>query len=295
MKRSIALLVTLTAIAFLVFSGMSSALTIDSVYSSPKDVEPGKNVDITLELRNDMNTNLEEITVSLDLTNLPFAPYGSSNEFFVDKIKEDKTKDVTFSLITLSDAKSGVYKVPVRIKYTADEEKVEKIETISISVNSRPILSVESEGEAMIKGQNSEISLKIVNKGLEDVKFLEVEIETTSLVLLSPEIVYIGNLDSDDFDTASYDIYAGENSLGIASALVHLRYRDSNNVEYTETKNIDLRLYSKEEAIRLGLIKQSNATTIILIVVALVVLYVIYRIVRGIVKRRRQQRKSQKP
>ena len=74
-----------------------SALTITSVITSPVEVAQGENTNVKIELDNDGDFDLEDVSVSLDLTNVPFAPYSSSSEVSFDELREGKSKTADFS------------------------------------------------------------------------------------------------------------------------------------------------------------------------------------------------------
>lgn len=278
--------------ALMILLSRVSGLTIDSVSSNPKEIGQGQIADIEILLRNDLDQTLEDITITLDLTGIPFAPYESSNEIFVEKIKKDRTEAIEFKLIALSGADSGIYRLPIKMRYNKeDESKIEKTELVSLVIKSQPILSVEGEN-VLIKNQKNELVIKVINKGMEDVKFLEIELGNSGhFSLLSQKNLYLGNLDSDDFESAIFSIFIKENAQNLVNIPIHLRYRDSSNKEYSETQNLELRFYDREEALKLGLIKRSNVPVIIGVIISLILAYIIYRIIRGRIRVRRQKKK----
>ena len=267
----------------------ADALTISSVDVSPEQIIPGGTAEITLNLENNFDRTLSNIEVYLDFSSekVPIAPYGSGAEMSIEEIKSDKSKTLIFSVIALSDAKPGVYKIPVMIKYTDNGTEVKKSSLISLSINSNPMLYITAEDSILIKGQGNTLSIKIVNNGLSDVKLLTIKLnEVIGINMLSQSEVYIGELSSDNFDSAEFKIFVSENAPGLLNMPVELRYRDAANNELKETKNLEINAYSKEEAISLGLIKRNNSLAISITIVVLVIAFIIYRRIR---KKRRQK------
>ena len=267
----------------------AGALTISSVDVSPSEIAPGGTAEITIDLKNNFDRTLSDIEVYLDFSseNLPIAPYGSGAEMSIEEIRSDKSKTLIFSVIALSDAKPGVYKIPVMIKYTDNGAEVKKSSLISLSVNAKPMLYITTEDSILIKGQGNALSIKIVNNGLSDVKLLTARLnEVIGINMISQQEIYIGELSSDNFDSAEFRIFVSDNAPGILNMPVELRYRDAANNELKETKNLGINAYSKEEAISLGLIKRSNTFAIIITIAVLILAYILYRIIR---KRRRQK------
>jgi len=269
------------------------ALVINSVSMTPNEVAPGETASIRIGIENDGNDDIEDVSVVLDLSgiiesgipgmapviiDMPFAPYDSSSEYSFDEIDEDDTEYAKFKIIALSNAQSGIYKIPLTITYTEDEMIKTKRSLIGVTVNSEPIIGVSVEDDLLLKGQENEIMIKIVNKGLSDVRFLEIELgSSTYLDLLSQENIYIGDIDSDDFDSAEFRIYFKDKVPSTVNIPVNVVYKDAVNNEYSEEFTIDLKVYTREEAIEIGLLEKSNTRTYVISVIVLVVLYFGYK------------------
>ncbi len=267
-----------------------SALVINSVSSVPEEITPGKVSIIEIGVENNREDDVTDVSVSLNLEEVPFAPDQSSTEFSFDEIKDGKIKYATFKIKALNNAESGVYKVPVEVRYEEDGEIKQRQSLISLTVNSKPIISASLEEALLLKGQENEIVVRVVNKGLSDIKFLEVEVEKGSYYsLLSPENVYIGDLDSDDFDSTDFKIIFKENSPTNLRIPVTLKYRDVLNEEFQETTTIDAKVYSKEQAVQLGLIQQNNTVSYVVIGIVLIIIYLIYRRIRKYYKRKKEK------
>lgn len=257
------------------------AVTITSFSSSPEKVAPGQSAQISLEIENTLKEDVEELNVALDFSQVPFAPFSSSSEQSIERLREDESEEFLFKIIVLPEAKTGVYKIPVRISYIFEEERKEKIGLVSLVVHAEPHLSLSSEG-FLIQGEESKILVKVINDGLSDVKF--VSIETTESGV-SPRYEYLGNLDSDDFDSVEYSVFVGDvSSLQVAFTL---RYKDAVNKDLVQTEVLSLPVYSRGEAQKLGLIEKPNYLPYLGILLV-ILLFVLYRIRRRLKKRRVQ-------
>jgi hypothetical protein len=254
------------------------AVTIDSVSISPKTVVPGKSSAITLEIKNNGERTINDVLVSLDLSQVPFAPFDSAGSANIDEIKKDRIKSVNLEIIALNNAASGIYKIPVQISYNEDTVMKTSQSLISVSVNSEPVLSVDIEDRLLLKGQENQVSFKIVNKGLSDAKFLEAGLGTSNFYkILSSKNIYIGDLSSNDFDSAQFNIFINANAQNTINMPVTLKFRDPLNNEYTQEFTVQIRAYSTQEATSLGLIKQSYTSYIILMIIILIIIIIIYR------------------
>lgn len=292
MKKQVFVLMALAFLFFLVFSLVSvSAVTVKSVSIYPTEIKPGETATIDIAIENTLNEDVEKVSVSLDFTEVPFAPFDSSNEETISEIKEDKSKSVDFRIQALSDAKSGTYKIPVKISYLdSSEVEHDKESLISITINSLPIFGVEIEDSLFLKGQSNEVVVKIVNKGLSDVRFLEAEIgSSTYYNLLSQKRIYIGDVDSDDFETAEFKLFFRENAPSVINLPITLTYKDITNKNYDEDFTVSMRVYDREQALQLGLIQKSNTIYIVAGIISVVILWFVYRRI----KKRRQRKKAE--
>lgn len=262
-----------------------SAISVTDVSSSPSEVSPGETVKVTLEIENIFTYDVSNLNVKLDLSeaNVPFAPYQSSSEKFLDELESGENEDFEFKLIVLPNTPTGIYKIPVEINYTygTANETGEKTELISITVNSEPELKVSlDDSSVLVRGQENTFSIKIVNFGLSDVKFVYIGInETSKMKIFSEKEQYIGDIDSDDFDSVKYTVYFEADAPNSISLPVTLKFRDSTNREFSETKYLTLKTYSLKEAQALGLIKKPNFIVYTILFV-LVVGYIVYRILK---------------
>ena len=259
---------------------MVSAVSITDVSTFPEEVVPGQVVDVFIEIENIFEYDVTNLNVKLNLENVPFAPYQSSSEEFLEELEDSDEETFKFKLITLPETDTGIYKIPVEISYKDDEENDSlKQELISITVNSKPELKVSLEDSAvLIKGKENVFSIKIVNSGLADVKFVYLTVNNVDgIKFLSEKEQYIGDINSDDFDNIEYEVYVNADASGTINLPIVLKFKDATNKEFIESKNVVLKTYSLKEAQSLGLVKKPSYT-IYIIGGVLVFSYIFYRI-----------------
>ncbi len=279
MKTQNKLTITL-AFFFLLSLNIISGVSITDVSSSPQEVAPGEIVNIVIEIENIFEDDVYNLNVKLDLSgDVPFAPYQSSSEKFLDELDDGDEEDFKFKLIVLPETDSGIYKIPVEISYENEDGNVSlKSELISVTVNSEPELKISLEDSILIKGKENIFSIKIVNSGLADVKFVYLSVSNVKgIEFLSEKEQYIGDIDSDDFDSVEYSVYINEDAYGTINLPVVLKFKDATNKEFTETKNLILKTYSLKQAQDLGLVKKPNYIYYVLVGVFFLG-YVVYRI-----------------
>lgn len=271
-------LMLFSTISFALINSVS-ALTIDSVSVVDK-IQPGKTTRITMSLENDANEDIEDVSVVLDLTDVPFAPFDSASEYGIDEISEDDREFAEFNLIALNNAKAGIYKIPIKITYIQDGDEKVKSSLISIVVDSKPELGVSVDDSLILKGQDNEFSLEINNKGLSDAKFVEVEIGQGQYELISSKRQYIGDIDSDDFESFRVKAFFKDSVGNVVNMPVTVIYKDDLNNQYTEVFNVNLNVYSESKAVELGLMEKNNTFGYVIGILFIVVLYFVYRRLR---------------
>lgn len=277
------ILILILGILFLLgLINLNFALIIDTVSMTPNEIAPGESAIINIEIENNGKEDIEDISVSLNLEGIPFAPYNSATDYNIEEIKNDDQEYARFEIIALNTAKSGIYKIPVEITYIQNDMQIIKNSLISIIVNSEPIISVIIEDNLLLKNKEGEILIRVTNKGLSDTKFLEIEIaDSIYYKILSSKTSYIGDIDSNDFDSAKFKIYFKQNIPDQINFPITIHYKDGINNDYVKNFYIPLDIYSKEKAIELGLIKKSMTGLYFMVLITLIILYIIYKKVKN--------------
>ncbi|MBU0472470.1 MAG: COG1361 S-layer family protein [Nanoarchaeota archaeon] len=255
----------------------NSVLSITDIQTEPTELIPGSTGTIQIEIENMANAYLSDITVSLDLSsdNLPFAPMNSASEKNFYQLKTGAKEQVSFNIIAYPDAEAGIYKIPLTITYNDNVgNDYSKSDIVGVIVNSEPEIKVVVDSTTLLTGQSTgEVVLKIINKGLGDVKFLNLKLGETDNyeVLSSTNEEYIGNLDSDDFETVDFKLLL--KSTEKVEIPLTLTYMDNNNKEYTQDLSLNLKIHTAEA---LGQ-KKGGSSWIIIIAVVVVAGFFYYR------------------
>ena len=180
----------------------------------------------------------------------------------------------------MPDAEAGLYKVPITLEYYDELGRATtKTDLIGLKIGSIPDLSITLDSQEVYKkGDNGKIVIKFVNKGLSNVKLLNAKLgESKYYTILSNDEFYVGNIDSDDYETADFEISIKGSNWGKIILPLTVNYLDSNNKEYNIQKDIEFQIYSSGTAKRLGLIKSSNIGNIFIILVLALIFYLGYR------------------
>jgi hypothetical protein len=271
-----------------------STLSIESVEMTPAEVSPGSDGILTITVRNTAPTSMTDLNMKLQLqaiigstlVDLPFAPIDSGIERRVYMLEPGQSTEFKYTLRAYPDAVSKVYKIPFLLTYYDSLGNLNnKTDYVGVIVNGVPDLSMLiDKTDLTMQTRTGTITLKTINKGVSDVKFLNVILQKSNdyELLSNSDTTYIGNLVSDDYQTAEYNIniLSKENKINVP---VTIQYRDSNNKYYEKSFNVELNLIDSK---KLGGNSKGGAGWIIIIIIAV--------LVGGIWYYRRAHRKSKK-
>ncbi len=260
-------------LAVIIMPAVNADIAVESFSLDPETVLPGDEVSIDISVKNAGDDTIKNVVVALDLSDVPFAPVDSSNEKVINELEDRKHKDLHFRIRSLPGAEPSVYKIPVLMTYNGTT----KTSMISVEVSADAALDVILDSSEIVKvGDQGKVSLKFINNGLTDIKFLKVTLlESPFYKILSPDTAYIGSIDVEDFQTEEFTIMPSVEDPILA---LQMEYRDSHNQEFSKSKLMKLNVYSEEEAKQLGLIKSGSIfSPLVLAVIAGIVGYIIYR------------------
>ncbi|MEA2037986.1 MAG: COG1361 S-layer family protein [Nanoarchaeota archaeon] len=254
-------------------------LSIESV-STTEMIKPGETNEVSINLKNLAVTLIKDIKVTLNLDGSPFATIGSTNRKIIRNMEALSNAEVTFNLMAEPDTESKLYKVPIEVGFL-DRLGTEytKNETVGLIVGAEPDLSVIIDSSDIYSsGGTYDIPVKFVNKGVTDVKFLNVILKGSSnYKILSPSEVYVGNIDSDDYETAEFKISINKVKASEVKLNLEVDYKDANNNDYRVKTNLPLKLYSAGEAKDLDGKKSNSFVGVIIIVVIVAAGFFFYR------------------
>jgi len=254
-------------------------LSIESV-DAPEMIKPGEVNKVDINLKNLALSFVKEIKVRLNLDSVPLATMGSTDSKIIKQMDADSNATISFDLIVEPDADSDLYKVPIEIEFLDRVgTKYRKNESVGLIVGAEPDLTINIDSSQIYsKGGSGEVTIKFVNKGVTDVKFLNIVLkDSDDYSILSPEEVYVGNIDSDDYETADFKLSLGRVKGKEVTLPLLIEYKDANNNDYSEELNLPLKLYSGSEAKAAGLKEGNSKVGIFIVIIIVIAGFFIYR------------------
>jgi len=223
-------------------------LSLESIKSTPESISPGKEFELSFTLKNNADSLIRDVTVNLDVSgsSTPIAPSTSLAEKQIYQINSQTGKIMKFDMIALPDAEGGIYKIPVNISYTDETgTSYSKDDYISLKISATPdlLLTVDS---SEIKGdqKSGNVILRITNRGLTNIKLLTAKLsESDDYTILSEPEVYVGNIDSDDYETVEYTLVMKSFEKTVEIPL-EIDYMDATNKKYKQDVSIELKTFS---------------------------------------------------
>ena len=261
-------------IACLSLIAIVSAVSVNSV--AVKTFKPGETGSIKLNVENVFDETVKNLVIDIDFANTPLNVVGSSS-FGVNELKEDDDEVFAFGVRVLPTAKPGEYQLPYTISYMIGNVQSLRKSSIGVKITADTIVDYSANAENAIIGERGVIEIKIINKGLGHIGFASVKLLPKGFTLISDQEVYIGDVDSDDFEVASFDVLFTKQNID-AKAIVE--YRDAENNLISENIEIPLVVYTREKALELGIVKKSNSILYISLAVIVIALWIVIRAIR---------------
>ena len=264
-------------------------------------VAPGATSTIGITLKNLADSAVKDVRVKLnfvefidtpagiEVREVPLSPVGSSDEKAVKLIQGQEQLTLNFDVIVDPSTDAGVFKLPLSISYN-DLQGVNysRNNFVGFVIGSGPELVVNLDSSTANRAETKgEVVMRLVNRGLSELKFVYVTLgQLDDFELLSPAQVYLGNIDSDDYETAVYQLYVKKGVQGEIELPLTVEYRDASNKPYQESMQLTIRVYSDKEAKEFGLVKKSKVVGIVIVLIIVVGGFFVYRKLRKKAKRK---------
>lgn len=226
----------------------NAVLVIDKFTISPSQILPGQNAQVDIVLKNMGRIGVKNVDVGFDLSTAPFSTVGTGTKKRLDLISSGESTTVSFILASDPSTEVKLYQVPVTLSYQDDRNKMyNDTGKIGVRINAEPEISlIVDKTDFASKMKPGTVSLKIINKGVVDMKYVNVRVVQTPEyeVLSTSNEQYVGNLDSDDYETVDFII----KPLVVSPRLsVQLEFKDPYNVDFKQEYNLPVRIITQSD------------------------------------------------
>jgi hypothetical protein len=226
----------------------SPEIQIANVNFSDK-IEVGKTIELTFDLKNVGMGDSKDMTLSLG-RNSNFITPESSGEIFISALAKSETKSITIPLTVSPSASVGTSTIPINLYYYDETRSNVFNETKEIGVLITGmynfIVTPESQ-DVLAKGSSGTLTVKIANAGDQAAKFIILKSTSSSNFDISPTTIYIGNLNSDDYDSEKLLLKVGSIEPGTYPVSFQIGYKDSFGNNYNEIYSVNVKVSSPAE------------------------------------------------
>ncbi len=264
-------------IPLLIFSlNFVSAVVVNDI--SQDDLFPGERGFVSVDIKNTLEEDIEDVSLNLELSEVPFISVSGSEDN-VDEIRDGDIESLRFELKPSQDIGPGDYNIPYTLTYDIKNGNSSQVKTgyVGVTVGARTEIEFSTDLENNIVGETGQVTLRIINRGFGDVKFVSIRISPEGFALLESNLEYVGTISSDDFETATFDVAFNEPNANLVAVI---EYKDFNNRDQTENVRIPLNVYSRDEALNLGLIQKNYTWVYVVILLVVVVGFFVYKAIR---------------
>jgi len=260
---------------------MDHATRIKEINVVPENIAPGNPAEIRIKIENNAYFRLDDVRIKLVLPS-EFKFLNDVNQVKISRLESKESKDFAFNIIAAPATAEGIYQLSLiadyvsylgKEYYAVGEDKEDNY-TFGVVVKASPEIFAQIEKSEIYKGNDiGLITIKIVNKGIGNAKFVVLELlNSEDYEIISANREYIGDLDSDDFDSVDFRIKLNKEKN--TDLLLKIDYKDSLNQQYLMEFSVPLEIRTAKE---LGIATNGTTTIIVIIIIIAVIGYFVYK------------------
>jgi hypothetical protein len=208
--------------------------------SVPEFVPPGASGDVNVTLENLADSQLKNIDISIDLQDVEnFAPRGTATDR-IQTMEPGERVNVSFEVIADENADNGLQTVPLTVEFQNEAGTEFSQETSTgIVIGGEPDLDLALDSRQS-SSSGTIVTLRLTNQGYGRAQFVSVNLqESDEFEILSEDSVYIGEMESDDFQTAQFTVRTSSEEA--VSLPAEVQYRSLDGKQVTRTAEVEFR------------------------------------------------------
>ena len=253
-------------------------LQVMDITTEPEDVVPGQVSELKIKIKNLGDSFIKDVVVMLNMSDIDMATIGSIREQIIPMVDGGEEIEVLFDILPSPSIGLEALKIPITLKFKDNlNTEYSQAGTFGLMINSpiEYVLGLDN-SEIKTKGGNGDVSVKISNPGLNNIKLLTMELKPSpQYEILSSSKIYVGNVDSDDFETVTYKLHVNneedkddEGQEKDVMLRLLLTYKDDYNNEFNIEEELQLPTFSSGDAKKYGLVQsKGNGGTIFFIII----------------------------
>jgi len=249
-------------------------LIIRNISTNPDFLVPGEPATLKMSVENTGNQFVNDIVITFNSTDKIFL-MNDISQVKIPRLESGEFEDISFDIIALPSAAEGVDNPKITIDYVNHiGEEREDVGEIGLAIKGVPGIFAKIESTGIYKGNDlGSVTIKFVNNGLGDAKYLTVQMQESKIMILYQVIQNIlGIWIKMIFESVDFKIKL--NKEKDTTLLLNINYKDSLNEDYSKEFNLPLKLRSADE---LGIKTNGTSTIIVVIIIIALIAYFVYR------------------
>ena len=262
-------------------NNMGHALRIEKINSDPLNIIPGNEARVEISLMNNAGLYLDDVRVKLILPS-GFNFFDDVNQVKITRLESRESKNISFKVIASQSISEGIYEASLVIDYVSylgknfanvGQNKEDNF-TFGLVVKANPNIIAQVEKTDIYKGNNlGGVTITFVNNGVGNAKFFTTTLlDSEDYEIISNNLDYIGDLDSDDFDSVDFRIKLKNTKDPVL--LLRSDYKDALNRDYSKEFSLPLEIRNAED---LGIATNNTSYVVLFIILIAIVSYFIYK------------------
>lgn len=213
--------------------------------TEPKDIRPGDDTaKLVVAWTNTGNKPIEELTMTPSLPEGVEPSYSEDESFYVNRLETGVESEKRVSIDVDENTSPGRHTAFFTTTYEDESgNRYDEDIAIPIRIEGRPDLNVVTTETNVTSGATNQVSITIENTGSQDAETVSARtiIERSQSINAEDRSLYIGEIESGENRTVTFDITVDDNTLGSEQLRVQLRATgdseegDSSVYTWTET------------------------------------------------------------
>jgi len=183
---------------------ITSKLFAQIIYVDKSKLEPGKETDMKFTVTNTGNSPLQNLVFSWSEPNGAVLPVYSDDTKYIKYLDIGKSVDLTYKVIADVNAKPGLYKLNLNLKYESLQNSTSSV----ISTAAGVFIGGETDFDvAFSQSSQGQTSLSVANTGNNPAQSVSVRVpDQDNFRVMGSTSAIIGNLDKGDYTVVSFQI-----------------------------------------------------------------------------------------
>ena len=204
---------------------------------SPNILMPGEETQLSFEIENIGDFDLENIVFSWEESSGNILPIGSSNTKILEELDEGDDETIEFNVLASTDIDPGLYELILNLKFLVGDETITQTSNVGI------IVGGETDFDLSVSDiSGNEVLLSVSNIGQNDANSVSVSIPPQSnFKSVGTSLSTLGNIEKNDYSIVSFQL----TSISSSDILnVEIFYTDTTGVRQTITEQVEVKLSS---------------------------------------------------